>query len=127
MRTGGCRCLGVVALSLLLGAQSAVASRLTGRVFVLEDGERKPADGAWVRASAGTPPQTVVSAPTLPDGSYRLERLPAGRVSFVRACAGKLVRLDFGDPAIRARYARFGKEIEVRPGETVSVDLRLIR
>jgi len=60
-----------------------------------------------------------------PDGRFQIDGVAPGRY-WVYA-KGRQVQLDFGDPAVRARYARFGKEIDVRPGATAAVDLRMIR
>lgn len=57
-------------------------STLTGRVLALADGERTPAAGAWVVASAGSPPRTVAAAQADPRGAYQLGGLPEGRVEF---------------------------------------------
>ena len=66
-------------VALLLTAPCADAQgRVQGRVFVLEDGARRPAGGAWARARVDS--RTVATAPTAPDGSYVLEGLPAGRI-----------------------------------------------
>jgi len=66
----------------IFAGASLAQSTLSGHVLALSDGDRKPAAGAWVVATGGSPPRTIASAQADEEGAYQLGGLPEGRVEF---------------------------------------------